>query len=104
LQVHYEHFLLNLGAVGEKPGAALKIDLVVAADQDFQVESAKKLDHVIRKGVMVVDHHQAHQQPSHKKSHPDKSGWLAPDITLSLCIESLPGAVNFFLLLIGFKK
>jgi hypothetical protein len=32
-----------------------------------------------------------------KKSHPVESGWLAPDITLSPYIESIPGAVNCFL-------
>ena len=32
-----------------------------------------------------------------KKSRPVESGWLAPDITLMNYIESIPGAVNYFL-------
>jgi hypothetical protein len=32
-----------------------------------------------------------------KKSHPDESGWPAPDITLVNFIEGIPGAVNNFL-------
>ncbi len=53
--------------VGLKRGDAGKIDLVVAEDQDFQVELVEELHQVIGEGVVVVDHHQAHQPPSQIK-------------------------------------
>ena len=53
--------------VGGKRGDAGQIDLVVAEDQDLQVELVKELHQVIGEGVVVVDHHQAHQPPSRMK-------------------------------------
>ena len=44
-----------------------QIDLVVAKDQDLQIELVEELHQVIGKGVVVVDHHQAHQPPSRMK-------------------------------------
>ena len=49
--------------VGRKRRDAGQIDLVVAEDQDLQVELVKELHQVIGKGVVVVDHHQAHRPP-----------------------------------------
>ena len=52
---------------GLKGRDAGQIDLVVAEDQDLQVELVKELHQVIGKGVVVVDHHQAHRPPSSMK-------------------------------------
>ncbi len=50
--------------VGLKFRNTIKADFVVAKNQDLQVELIEELHQVVGKGVVIVDHHQAHQPPS----------------------------------------